>query len=193
MKKFAVLLFSSICIGIGVNMFILPIHLINGGIFGISLLIKYIWGIKLGQIMIMINTPIYLLSLLYDKTYFINAILGLIFTSTIIDLLSPLNGLVHLPIITSAILGGLIIGIGVGFMLRSHISPGGIDLLALLISKSKAINPGIVIFIIDSLIIIAGIIVLHDFKLIYSFITISCVGLCVGLLNTFKSMNFYGR
>jgi uncharacterized membrane-anchored protein YitT (DUF2179 family) len=193
MKKIAVLLFSSICIGIGVNMFILPIHLINGGIFGISLLIKYIWGIKLGHIMIMINTPIYLLSLLYDKSYFINAILGLIFTSTIIDLLSPLYGLVHLPIITSAILGGLIIGIGVGFMLRSHISPGGIDLLALLISKSKAVNPGIVIFIIDSLIIIAGIIVLHDFKLIYSFITISCVGLCVGILNTFKSMNFYVR
>ncbi|WP_338789197.1 YitT family protein [Metabacillus sp. FJAT-53654] len=193
MKKFAVLLFSSICIGIGVNMFILPIHLINGGIFGISLLIKYIWGIKIGHIMILINTPIYLLSLLYDKTYFINAILGLIFTSTIIDLLSPLNGLLQLPIITSAILGGLIIGIGVGFMLRSHISPGGIDLLALLISKSKAINPGIVIFIIDSLIIIAGIIVLQDFKLIYSFITISCVGLCVGLLNTFKSMNFYVR
>ncbi|OAS87521.1 MULTISPECIES: YitT family protein [Metabacillus] len=193
MKKFAVLLFSSICIGIGVNMFILPIHLINGGIFGISLLIKYIWGIKIGHIMILINTPIYLLSLLYDKTYFINAILGLIFTSTIIDLLSPLNGLLQLPIITSAILGGLIIGIGVGFMLRSHISPGGIDLLALLISKSKAINPGIVIFIIDSLIIIAGIIVLQDFKLLYSFITISCVGLCVGLLNTFKSMNFYVR
>jgi uncharacterized membrane-anchored protein YitT (DUF2179 family) len=191
MKKFTVLLFSSICIGIGVNMFILPIHLINGGIFGISLLIKYIWGIKLGHIMIMINTPIYLLSLLYDKNYFINAILGLIFTSTIIDLFSPLNGLLHLPIITSAILGGFIIGIAVGFMLRAHISPGGIDLLALLISKSKAINPGIVIFIIDSFIIIAGIIVLHDFKLIYSFITISCAGLCVGLLNTFKSINFY--
>jgi uncharacterized membrane-anchored protein YitT (DUF2179 family) len=76
-------------------------------------------------------------------------------------------------------------------MLRSHISPGGIDVLALLISKSKAINPGIVIFIIDSLIIIAGIIVLHDFKLILLIYYDSCVGLCVGLLNTFKSMNFY--
>ncbi|MGM0874151.1 MAG: YitT family protein [Bacillota bacterium] len=191
MKKFTVLLFSSVCIGIGLNMFILPIHIINGGIFGISLLIKYIWGIKIGHIMIFLNTPIYLIALKYDKSYFINAILGLAFTSTMIDLLMPLNGFIHLPIISSAILGGIIIGIGVGLMLRYHISPGGVDLIALLISKSKAINPGIVMFIIDTLIIIAGIILLKDFRLIYSFITISFVGLCVGLLNTFKSVNFY--
>jgi len=191
MKKLVVLLFSSVCIGIGLNTFILPLHLINGGVFGISLLIKYIWGTQVGHSIIMINTPIYLLSLLYDKSYFINAILGLIFTSTMIDLLTPLNGVVHLPTLISAILGGITIGIGVGFMIRLHISPGGIDLLALLISKSKSINPGIVMFLIDLFIIIAGIIVLKDFKLIYSIITISCVGLCVGLLNNFRSINFY--
>ncbi|MEH6948935.1 YitT family protein [Bacillus sp. JJ634] len=193
MKKLVVLLFSSVCIGIGLNIFILPLHLINGGIFGISLLIKYIWGIQVGHSMIMLNTPIYFLSLLYDKSYFINAILGLVFTSTMIDLLTPLNGLLHLPMLISAILGGITIGIGVGFMIRLHISPGGIDLLALLISKSKAINPGIVMFLIDVFIIIVGIIILKDFKLIYSIITISCVGLCVGLLNTFRSINFYVR
>ena len=193
MKKLVTLLFSSVCIGIGLNMFIIPIHLISGGIFGISLLIKYVWGINVGHTMIIINTPIYLLSLLYDKSYFINAILGLAFTSTIIDLLTPLNGLVHLPIITHVILGGMMIGIGVGFMLRLHISPGGVDLLALLISKLTAINPGIIIFIFDSLIIIAGIFILKDLKLIYSIITISLVGLGVGLLNSFKSINFYLR
>ena len=193
MKKLVTLLFSSVCIGIGLNMFIIPIHLISGGIFGISLLIKYVWGINVGHTMIIINIPIYLLSLLYDKSYFINAILGLAFTSTIIDLLTPLNGLIHLPIITNVILGGMMIGMGVGFMLRLHISPGGVDLLALLISKLTAMNPGMVIFIIDSLIIIAGIIILKDLRLIYSIITIACVGLVVGLLNSFKTINFYLR
>ncbi|MFF2455223.1 YitT family protein [Peribacillus simplex] len=88
MKKLVTLLFSSFCIGVGLNLFIVPIHLINGGIFGISLLIKYVWGIQVRHTMIMINIPIYLL---YDKSYFFNAILGLAFTSTIIDWLTPLN------------------------------------------------------------------------------------------------------
>ncbi|MCM3668638.1 YitT family protein [Mesobacillus maritimus] len=191
MKRLFVLLFSSVCIGIGLNMFLLPIHLINGGIFGVSLLIKYVWGIKIGHSMIMINFPIYLLSLLSNKTYFINAIIGLIFTSTMIDLLTPLIGLVQLPILSSAILGGIIIGVGIGSMLRLNISPGGMDLLALLISKSKGINPGIVIFLMDAVIIIIGMIVLNDVRLMYSFVTVACVGVCVILLNTFKSVNIY--
>ncbi|MEY8189595.1 YitT family protein [Peribacillus simplex] len=127
------------------------------------------------------------------KSYFFNAILGLAFTSTIIDWLTPLNGLVHLPIITSAIIVGMTIGIGVGFMLRQHISPGGVDLLALLISKTTATNPGIIIFIIDSLIVIAGIIILNDLKLIYSLLTISCVGICVIFINSFKTINIFIR
>ena len=112
---------------------------------------------------------------------------------SIIDLLTPLNGLIQLPIITNVILGGMMIGMGVGFMLQLHISPGGVDLLALLISKLTAMNPGMVIFIIDLLIIIAGIIILKDLRLIYSIITITCVGLVVGLLNSFKTINFYLR
>ena len=41
MKKLFVLLLSTVCIGIGINMFLIPSHLINGGVFGVSLLIKY--------------------------------------------------------------------------------------------------------------------------------------------------------
>ena len=138
--------------------------------------------------------------LTYQYTYFLfftislillNAIIGLVFTSTIIDWLAPLNGLLHLPVITNAILGGIIIGIGVGLMLRLHISPGGVDLLALLISKSTGINPGIVILVIDSFIIISGILLLKDITLVYSMITICCIGLCVGFLNSFKTIHFY--
>ena len=114
MKKLFVLLPSTVLIGIGINMFLIPSQLINGGVFGVSLLIKYLWNFQVGHMLIVLNLPIYLFSLFYDKSYFINAIIGLVFTSTIIDWLAPLNGLLNLPIITNAILGGIIIGIGVG-------------------------------------------------------------------------------
>ena len=191
MKKLFVLLLSTVFIGIGINMFLIPSQLINGGVFGVSLLIKYLWNFQVGHMLIALNLPIYLFSLFYDKSYFIKAIIGLIFTSTIIDWLAPLSHLLHLPIITNAILGGIIIGIGVGLMLRLHISPGGADLLALLISKSTGINPGIVILTIDFFIIIAGILLLQDISLVYSMITICCIGLCVSILNSFKTIHFY--
>lgn len=193
MIKIMILLISSCLIGIGVNMFLSPFHLINGGIFGVCLIIKYLWGLNVGHAMLMINIPIYLLALKFDISYFFNAILGLAFSSTIIDLLMPLNGFIHLPIVTCSILGGVIIGTGVGLMLRFHISPGAVDLIALLLSKSKGINPGIIIFIIDSLIVLTGILVLKNLNLMYSFITISCVGFCVTLIHSFKTINFFAK
>lgn len=191
MKKYFILLFSSVCIGIGINLFLLPHQLINGGMFGLSLLINYIWDLRIAPVLLILNIPIYLLSIFFDKSYFINAIIGLVFTSTIIDWLAPLNGLIYLPVITHAILGGIMIGLGVGLMLRLHISPGGADLLALLISKSTGINPGIVIFVLDTLIIITGIFILKDLTLIFSMITIGCIGLCVVLLNSFKTIHLW--
>ncbi len=106
------------------------------GLSACSLLLKYLFGFKLGHLIILLNTPIYLLALVYDKSFFINGLLGMFITSIVIDLLLPLNGIVHLPIIISAVLGGILIGLGVGLLLRHDISPGGIDLLALLLSKA---------------------------------------------------------
>ena len=63
MKKLSILLFSTVCIGIGINMFLIPSHLINGGVFGVSLLIKYIFNIQVGHMLIILNLPIYLFSL----------------------------------------------------------------------------------------------------------------------------------
>ena len=73
-KRLIIIGISSLFIGMGINAFILPLHLLNGGIFGISLLLKYLFGFKLGHLIILLNTPIYLLALVYDKSFFINGL-----------------------------------------------------------------------------------------------------------------------
>ena len=190
-KKLLVIGFSSLLIGIGINTFIVPLHLINGGIFGISLLLKYLFGFKLGHMIILLNTPIYLIALMYDKSYFINGLLGMFITSIVIDLLLPLNGIVQLPIVPSAILGGILIGLGIGLLLRNNISPGGIDLLALLLSKWYSINPGFVILFIDAIIIVSGVAILHNIRLAYSILIIISAGLLISIITSYKSINVY--
>lgn len=190
-KKFLLIGFAGLLIGIGINLFLLPFHLLNGGIFGIGLLLNYLWGLKLGFIITLLNTPIYLLALKYDQAYFFNSLYGTLITSVSIDLLVPLNGIIQLPILLSAFLGGLFIGTGVGLMLRQNICPGGIDLLALLISKRYSINPGIIIFIIDSCILLSGLLIFKEKQLFYSLFTILSVGCITVLLTTFKSVNIY--
>jgi len=190
-KKMAVIGFGSILIGIGINGFIIPFHLINGGFLGISLILSYLWGFKVGLAFILLNIPVYLFAFKSDLWYFINGLIGAIISGFMIELLKPLNGSVHLPIMSSVIVGAGLIGIGVGVMLRNHISPGGMDLLALLLAKWSKLNVGVIIFALDIFVIIFGLLVLQDPKLFYSLLIISIVGLLASLITSFRDVEVF--
>jgi uncharacterized membrane-anchored protein YitT (DUF2179 family) len=89
----------------------------------------------------------------------------------------PLKDVFHLPIISSVIIGGTIVGIGVGTMLRNQISPGGMDLLALLFARWTKVNVGIIAYGIDTVIIISSLLLLQEPRLLYSLLIVSIVGL----------------
>lgn len=184
LKKLAIFGFGSTMIGIGINGFILPLHIINGGFLGVSLLLKYIWGLKVGITFILLNIPVYLFAFKSNPGYFTGGVIGALCTGIMIELLRPLNGMFQLPLISSVIIGAVIIGSGVGVMLRNHISPGGMDLLALLIAKWSKVNVGVIMFLMDALIIITGLFLLRDVKLFYSLIIVAIVGLMASLITT---------
>lgn len=186
LKKLAVIGFGSTMIGIGINGFILPFHLINGGFFGISLLFNYLWGLKAGITFIFLNIPVYLFASRTNPSYFFNGLFGALITGVMLDLWLPLNGEIHLPIMSSVILGAVIIGIGAGVMLKNHISPGGMDLLALMVAKWSGVNVGIVALLMDAVIIITGLLLLQDPKLFYSLLIVSIIGLLVSTITSMK-------
>ncbi|MDR4948145.1 YitT family protein [Neobacillus cucumis] len=186
LKKLAVIGFGSTMISVGINMFILPFHLINGGIFGISLLLNYLWGFKIGLMFILLNIPIYLFALKSDPFYFYYGVIGAAISGSLVELFVPLSGIVHIPIISSVIIGAIIIGVGVGVMLRHHISPGGMDLLALLISKWTKVNVGIIMVSLDAVIILTGLFLLKDVRLLYSLLIISIIGMLATIITSYR-------
>jgi uncharacterized membrane-anchored protein YitT (DUF2179 family) len=182
---------ASILIGIGINGFVLPSRLVNGGIWGISLLANYMWGFKLAVTFVILNLPIYFIAIKYDLNYFLKGLMGTFISAIGINLLFPINEFNHLPILANVIIGGVFIGTGVGMMLRIHASPGGADLLALIISKWLSINVGIIIIIMDAAIILTAVFVLRDEKMLYSLIIISIVGLIASIMTSVKSIRVY--
>ncbi|MCM3571335.1 YitT family protein [Neobacillus mesonae] len=191
LKKIAVIGFGSTMIGIGINGFILPFHLINGGFFGISLLLNYMWGLKAGITFIFLNIPVYLFAYKNNPVYFYNGLMGAIICGIMMEMWMPLNGTIHMPIMSSIILGGIIIGLGVGVMLRSHISPGGMDLLALLLAKWSKINVGVILFAADAIIITLGLLFLQEARLLYSLVIVSIVGLLASIITSFKGIQIF--
>ncbi|MGG1678556.1 YitT family protein [Neobacillus sp. NRS-1170] len=184
LKKMCVILLGSILLSIGINFFLVPFELLDGGIIGIGLIIKYLTGIKPGLAIILLSVPIFALAWFHNKSYFYNSLHGMLFSSFVIDLLAPSRSILpefQIPAVFSSILGGIFVGLGIGIMLRHETSTGGTDLLAQFLSKIFKINVGILIFIIDALVICLGGLLLSKETFFLSCVTITVVGLFTSL------------
>ncbi|MFE8703134.1 YitT family protein [Cytobacillus sp. FJAT-54145] len=179
-KIFAIIV-GSFILGIGINGFIVPHHLLDGGIIGIGLIIHYYYSFPTGLSMIVLSIPLYIIAWYFNRKYFFYSIHGLIVSSLLIDILSFMRSQFELGILPSAIIGGMLVGTGIGLMLRYETSTGGTDLVAQMLSKVFSLNVGILIFLIDGLVILSGLKIVGLEKFMYSFITIIFVGLMTSL------------
>lgn len=184
-KKISSILIGSLLLSIGINFFLVPFKLLDGGVIGLGLIIKYITGVQVGLVIILLSIPIYIIAWFYHRGFFYNSLHGMLFSSFTIDYLAPLHYSftenLSLPAIVSSIVGGIFIGTGIGVMLRFKTSTGGTDLLAQVLSNTLQVNVGIIIFIIDAVIICLGGLLISSETLLLSAVTITFVGLLTTL------------
>lgn len=185
LKKGIIIFIGSLFIAIGINGFLVPFGLLDGGALGISLIFHYLIDVKVGLTFLFISIPIFLLAFIYYRSFFYNGLHGMLLSSLIIDVLAASSiferELVSHPLL-SAMFGGLLIGIGAGIMLRVDISIGGVDLLAQMVAKKLKMNAGISIFCFDILIVTIGSFIIHSAHLVLSFTTVFFAGLAASLI-----------
>lgn len=187
MAKIISVLIGSTFIAIGINYFVIPNHLIDGGIIGLGLIAKYALGLKPGLTIIVLSLPLYIVAWFRYRSYFYNGLHGLLVSSFLIDFFHPLSSFHSVPILIGSIFGGLLIGTGVGIMLLVKISTGGSDLLALMLAKFTSLNVGIFILFIDSLVILFGWLVIQEATIIYSSLMVMMIGLTTYAITSFSS------
>lgn len=182
------ILFGSFLIAVGVNFFLVPSELLDGGTIGIGLISHYVTGIQVGLVIIMVNTPVFIFSWFYNRSFFYNSLHGMLFSSFMIDLFYPLHSIgehYNIPLLF-AILGGITVGLGISSMLRVNTSVGGTDLLALMFARRRNLNPGIIIFIFDFMIVLTGNIIMSEGSLLLSCLAVVCVGITTSLVSAMK-------
>ncbi|MEH7436986.1 YitT family protein [Neobacillus drentensis] len=181
LQKLMATIIGSMLVGIGVNGFLVPNYLIDGGILGIALILHYFFDFQTGITMVALSLPICIFASMNERGYFFSSLQGLLLSSLFIDLLAPLRHQFSVSHLTGALIGGVIIGTGVGLMLRYKSSTGGTDLLAKIISGTFSMNIALVIIVIDGLIVLAGFTVLSLDSFFYSCLAIATVGLTTSL------------
>ena len=190
-KKGLSIILGSFFVAIGVNVFITPYQILDGGVIGLALILHYIYHWQIGLMLILLSIPIFMIAWYKYRSYFFNSLHGLLISSFIIDLLKPLETslrMFQIDGVVSSILGGFFVGLGIGIMLRHDTSTGGTDLLAQFISDKTKVNVGIIIFFIDSAVVLLGGIFLSTSTLLLSIITILVVGFTTSVVTIKKGI-----
>lgn len=134
---------------VALEMFLVPNLVLDGGLTGISLMINYQTGILLGLLTFLLNIPFVVLGW---------RMLGLRFAGSYLYamiLLSGFTALLHdvAPVtdneLLSVVFGGILLGIGVGLVIKGGACLDGTELLAMLCSKRLPVSVGQVILFLN--------------------------------------------
>ncbi|MBE9912725.1 YitT family protein [Paenibacillus donghaensis] len=157
LKKFIFITAGAILMAVALEVFLVPNSIIDGGITGISIVLSEITSIPLGIFLFVINLPFLFLGYKQiGKTFAISTLYGIVVMSVTTQLLHDVSPFTNEKIL-AVLFGGLILGLGVGLVIRFGGSLDGTEIVAILLSKKTRIPVGQIIMIMNVFIfIIAG-------------------------------------
>ena len=138
-KRISFTLLGAGIAAVGLQYFLLPNHLLDGGVTGMSILAAKLTGQPLGLFLLILNIPFLILG--YKKMgreFTILSIIGIamlaVLTFTHVE-----HGFTDIPML-AAIFGGVVVGLGVGIVVRYGGIIDGADTVAVLIDRKGVIR-----------------------------------------------------
>ncbi|MEA4925500.1 MAG: YitT family protein [Syntrophomonadaceae bacterium] len=147
--RFVVLTLGALMAAVGLELFLIPNKLIDGGIVGISILASYLSNYPLGLFIVGLNIPFIILGhFRIGKTFTFSTIYAVSALAFFTTKFIPVPAFTE-DLLLVTIFGGIMLGAGVGLILRSEGSLDGTEVIALLLSPRISISVGEIVMIIN--------------------------------------------
>ncbi|WP_370733877.1 YitT family protein [Paenibacillus dakarensis] len=140
---------GALLMAVGLEIFLVPNRIIDGGITGISIMVSSITDIPLGIFLTLFNLPFLFMGYKQiGKTFALSTLFAVLVMSAGTYFLHPVSPLTIDPLL-AAVFGGVILGVGVGLVIRSGGSLDGTEIVAILINKKSPFSVGEVVMFIN--------------------------------------------
>ncbi|MDF2038313.1 YitT family protein [Cytobacillus oceanisediminis] len=162
--------------GLAMTFFLFPHFIPSGGAASMAVLFNYLLDTPYSVTLWVLNAGLLLAAAKWlGKSSVIWTLFCVSVTSVTIDFLTPYITEPLNPVLLDLLLGAVVFGIGVGILFRMGASSGGMDILALIISKARGSAPGRTLFYINgSLLLLTGVVV--DWKVIVYAVICQMIG-----------------
>jgi uncharacterized membrane-anchored protein YitT (DUF2179 family) len=149
LQRLCFMFVGAVLVAIGLETFLVPNQIIDGGITGISIILAHLTGLPLGGFLFFLNLPFLLIGYQQiGKTFALSTLFTIAVLSVTSTLLIPVPGVTDDPLL-AAVFGGIIVGVGVGLVVRNGGSSDGTEVVAVLINKKSPWSIGEVIMFLN--------------------------------------------
>lgn len=194
-QTYATLCLGAMILACGYTFFMTPYKIVPGGIYGISTILHYQFGFKIGLAALCFNLPLSIWGVkVLGKQFGVKTFICFLLVALFADGMPMLLKACGHPnptdpfqlqdeVLLASIFGGVIMGIGAGLILKTRSSSGGTDVLASVFNKITRRPVGMMQMTIDSVIVMLGLIVFQDWKVpFYSWLSIFLMGKVIDIV-----------
>lgn len=196
-RSYGMILIGSIIMAAGYSFFISPYKIVPGGVYGIGIVVHWLTkgmfsfapdGFPIGLFGLLLNIPLTILGIrVLGPRFGVKTVVGFFVVSAFIDGFTMIFGedplLIGEDVLLASVFGGVLIGLGLGLIFRARATTGGSDIVAMIIAKYTRMPLGQLIIIVDSVIVLLGLVVFQDWRIpLYSWITIFVTGKVIDIV-----------
>ena len=174
-KNALLIIAGLLCSSAAYNLYLIPNNIAAGGFTGIGQLVNHFADISVGTVSIILNVPLFLLSLKSLGLRFgLRSLIATVGLSLLLDNVALVRFTDDLWL--SSLYGGLLCGLGFGVILRGNATTGGTDMLASLLHRLiPSLRVSVGIFLVDGLVILASAFVFDTNAAMYALV---CAMVC---------------
>ena len=156
----------------GYPLFMTPNRIAPGGLTGVATIINYLLGLPVGTVSLALNVPLFLIGYrAMGRVFVFRSLIATVLFSALIDLL-PLEAMTMDPLLAT-VYGGVLLGIGLGLILRGGATTGGTDMVARMVHRRfPVITVGAFLFALDCAVVIAAGLIMGASEALYALINI---------------------
>lgn len=176
-KKLAVVAAGSMLGALAMNLFLIPANIYSSGFTGIAQLLSNVLSdftpihVSLGFLLLLLNIPVAILGWKkVGKSFTVYSFISVALSSLFLTLI-PIKQVSN-DILLNAVFGGVILAVGVGITLKWGASTGGVDIIAMVLSRMKDKPIGPFMLVINGVIIITAGFLYGWEKALYTLVTL---------------------
>lgn len=188
-KRIAMVIFGSLLVAVSLNFFLINANVYASGFSGAAQLASSVFKdflnihISTGILLFLLNIPVLILGWFkVGKGFTIYSILSVIFATLFLEILPILS--LSDDIILNAVAGGVVGGAGVGLSLKRGASTGGMDIVAMVLSRLNDKPIGIYFLTLNAVIIFMAGILYEPENALYTMLTLYVTTLVIDALHT---------